>query len=261
MKLFRYNENPFSSLSNDFVYNLCFDRNNNLWVSSAHGITKLNPETEHFSTFFNDPNNLKTLNSNTVFVVYCDNTGIVWAGTEKGLNAFSPALNNFLPVFTDKDFPGLSISSIQSVKPGEIWLSTTNGIFRINYIWDEDQTAMKIEHTYFNRSDGLLSSNYFARSTATSGDGAIFFGGNEGIDLFKPEDVSEYKVQKAKVLITELKIDGKPLYPNQITGEDGKMKLVLNYNHRLLSIRFTALEFSNTGIKNFRYKLDGFHDD
>jgi len=262
MKLFRYNnENPFSSLSNDFVYNLCFDRNDNLWVASAHGITKLNPETEHFTTFFNDPNNPKTLNSNTVVVVYCDNGGTVWAGTEKGLNAYSPALNNFIPVFTDKDFSGLSISSIQSVKPGEIWVSTTSGIFRNNYTWNADQTAMKIESTYFNRSDGLLSSNYYPRSSATSGDGGIFFGGNEGIDLFNPEEVSKYHVQKAKVLITELKVDSKPLYPNQITGEDDKMKLVLNHNHKLLSIRFTALEFSNTGIKNFRYKLDGFHDD
>jgi len=110
-------------------------------------------------------------------------------------------LNNFIPVFTDKDFPGLSISSIQSVTPGEIWLSTTNGIFRINYTWEGDQTAMKIVPTYFNRSDGLLSSNYFARSSAATGDGGIFFGGNEGIDHFNPEKVSEYKVQKAKVLL------------------------------------------------------------
>jgi len=62
-------------------------------------------------------------------------------------------------------------------------------------------------------------------------------------------------------LITEIKIDSESLYPNQIIGENDKMKLVLNHNHKLLSIRFTALEFSFTGIKNFRYKLDGINDD
>src|SRR5690606_13465013 len=105
-------------------------------------------------TFFHDPNNPKTLNSNTVSVVFCDKTGIVWAGTEKGLNVYSPAAKNFLPVFSDQDFPFLSISSIQSVNPGELWLSTSNGIFRVNYKWNGDQTEIDIKSTYFNRSDG-----------------------------------------------------------------------------------------------------------
>ena len=252
---------PTSTLSNNYTYNLCRDRNENIWIASAHGLSKFQPKTETFTTFFHDPENPPTLNSNTVSVVFCDGAGFVWAGTEKGLNVYSPALNNFIPVFTDKDFQFLSISSIQSVKPGELWISTTNGIFRINYKWNNDQTEMDVKPAYFNRSDGLLSSNYFARSAATSNDGAIFFGGNEGIDHFNPEAVSAYNEQKVKVLITELWVDGESLYPKQITGENNKMSLVLNHNHKMLSIRFTALGFSNTGIKNFRYRLDGVQDD
>src|SRR5690606_5770208 len=121
LKLYRNNpENLFSSLSNDYTYNLSFDQNQNLWIASAHGIGKFNPETETFINFFHDENDPQTLNSNAVQVVLCDDAGVVWAATDKGLNVYSPALENFLPVFTEKDFPFLTISSIQSAQPGEL---------------------------------------------------------------------------------------------------------------------------------------------
>ncbi|MBW6536417.1 MAG: hypothetical protein K0B11_15515 [Mariniphaga sp.] len=262
IKIFRHDaENPFTTLSNNFTYNLCFDVQENLWIASAHGISRFDPKNEQFTVFLHEENNPNSLNSNTVSVVYCDSSGIVWAGTEKGLNVYSPTLDNFIPVFTDKDFPFLNIASIQSANPGELWISTNDGIFRLNHTWNSSKTEMEVEPTGFNRSDGLLSSNYFPRSSATSGDGSVFFCGNEGIDFFYPEDVSNYNEIKNKVLITEIWIDDKTIYPNQITGENNKMNLVLNHNHRILSIRFTALGFSNTGIKNFRFKLDGVHDD
>lgn len=262
LKLYRNNpENLFSSLSNDYTYNLSFDQNQHLWIASAHGIGKFNPETETFTNFFHDENNPQTLNSNAVQVVICDDAGVVWAATDKGLNVYSPALENFLPVFTEKDFPFLTISSIQSAQPGELWVSTTNGIFRIDYEWNENQTEMAVKSSYFNRSDGLLSSNYFARSGAVSNDGMVFFGGNEGIDIFNPSDVGKYNESKTKVLITEIWIDGEPTYPDQFANEDNKINLTLNHNHSILSVRFTALGFSNLGIKNFRYKLEGVQDD
>ncbi len=262
MQLFRHDpKNPLSSLSNDFSFNLCFDLQDKLWIATAHGLTRFDPTNNRFTVFFHEENNPQTLNSSTVGVVYCDNSGLVWAGTEKGLNVYSPALENFIPVFTDQDFPFLNISSIQSVKPGELWLSTIDGIFRLNYKWNSDKTEMETEPTWFNRSDGILSSNYFPRSGATTGDGSVFFCGNEGIDFFNPNDVSGYNEKKSKVLITELWVDGETLYPKQLAGEGEKMNLVLDHNHKLILVQFTTLDFSNRGIKKFRYKLVGIHEE
>lgn len=262
LKIFRNipEKSPYT-LSNDYTYNLCFDDEGNLWIATAHGVSKLSPATEKFTAFFHDESNPKSLNSNTISVIFCDNSGTVWAGTEKGLNVYSPQLNNFIPVFTDKDFSFLNISSLQSGKPGELWLSTNDGIFRLNYSWNADKTEMDAEPTWFNRSDGLLSSNYFPRSAATSSDGLIFFCGNEGIDFFNPEEVSDFSEPQTKVLITEFWIDGEPYFPDTNTAKSSPDKLELSHRHKILSIRFTALDFSNTGIKKFRYKLEGIHND
>lgn len=261
IKLFRQNnENPLSGLSNDFVYNLCFDRNDNLWVASAHGVSKLNPETELFTSYYFEEGYLSTLNSNTVTTVHCDVAGIVWAGTDKGLNMYLPDSDKFIPVDFEHDHTYLHVTAIESVKPGEIWLSTQSGIFRIIYKLNAEDNDFEVSSTYFNRSDGLLSSSYFARTSATSSDGIVFFAGNEGIDLFNPEDVPNYNDIPVKVLITELMVDGANIFPETGSVQPHINKLVLDHDHRMFSIRFTSIDFSNPGIKKFRYRLEGLND-
>ncbi|MGC9353915.1 MAG: ATP-binding protein, partial [Mariniphaga sp.] len=89
----------------------------------------------------------------------------------------------------------------------------------------------------------------------------IFFCGNEGIDFFNPEEVSDFSEPQTKVLITDFWIDGEPYFPDKNNGKSSSVKLELSHRHKILSIRFTALDFSNTGIKKFRYKLEGIHND
>jgi signal transduction histidine kinase/ligand-binding sensor domain-containing protein len=259
MKLYRQDlGNPTSGLSNNYIYSLCFDDDHNIWVASAHGVSRMNTETEKFSVWFNEEENHNSLNSNAVNTVYRDVSGTIWAGTDRGLNIFLPALNNFKPVLTDEDFPFLNVSAIQSVNPGEIWLSTQSGIFRVRYTIKPDGKNLDIKTTYLNRSDGLLSSNYFPRSAGNTS-GTIYFAGNEGIDFFEPGDVSFYKELHPNILITEIISDGEPVLPFVKSHEEGK--LVLNHSNQILSIRFAALNFNNTGIRKYRYKLKGVNDD
>jgi signal transduction histidine kinase/ligand-binding sensor domain-containing protein len=251
-------ENPSSGLSNKYIYSLCFDENDNLWIASAHGITKMNTETEKFSVWFNEEENPNSLNSNRVNTVHSDISGNIWAGTDRGLNVFLPAINNFKPVLTDKDFPGLNISAIQSVQPGEIWLSTQTGIFRLLYSVKPDGKNLDFLTTQYNRSDGLLSANYFPRS-ADNANGTIYFAGNEGIDFFNPGDVSFYNQPQSNVLIAEIIADGEHVMARVKNHE--KEKLVLDHHNQMLIINFAALHFNNQTIKQFRYKLEGLNDE
>jgi signal transduction histidine kinase/ligand-binding sensor domain-containing protein len=259
MQIYRENTaNASSGLSNNYTYSLCFDDTNNLWVATAHGITKMNTETEKFSVWFNEEENPNSLNSSRVHTVYRDISGMIWAGTDKGLNVFLPAINNFKPVLTDQDFPGLNISAIQSVQPGEIWLSTQTGIFRLLYSVKPDGKNLEILTTQYNRSDGLLSANYFPRS-ADNANGTIYFAGNEGIDFFNPGNVSFYNQPQSNVLISEIIADGEQVMARVKNHE--KEKLVLNHRNQMLIIRFAALHFNNQNIKRFRYKLEGLNDE
>lgn len=261
MRLFRFNpDHPLTSLSNDFVYNLCTDQKNNLWIASAYGISKLNLENEQITTYFQEPENLNSLSNNAINTIYCDAEGLVWAGTSDGLNVYLPEKNAFQPVLTDRDVPFLNISDIRSVNPGEIWASAQSGIFRIIYTLKPGADTLQFESRFFNRSSGLLSSNYFARSSAVNGEGNIFFGGNEGIDFFNPEEVAAVRNQKPKLLLTDFMVDGQPVYPARTDNGNNVARLVLDHHNRSISIRFTTLRFNSGELQKFRYKLEGFDD-
>jgi signal transduction histidine kinase/ligand-binding sensor domain-containing protein len=262
LKIYRHDPaNPFTSISNDFTYNLVIDRENNVWVASAHGVTRFNIETSEFSTFFHEDNNPNSLSSNTINTVYCDHSGVIWVGTNNGLNAFIKESNTFQPVFTDQDYPYLNISDIQSVKHGELWVSSQTGIFRVNYSWLNDNKKIDIKTHLFDRSQGLLSTNFLPRSSSKNSEGLIFFGGNEGIDFLDPNDFSVLNNLTSEIILTDILVDGKRVSIQDLneSGETGK--LIMDHSDRMLSIRFTSLRFNSPGRQVYRFRLEGFDDE
>lgn len=169
-------------------------------------------------------------------------------------------METFQPVLTELDIPFLNISDIRSVKPGEIWVSTQTGIIRITYVWEPGGEKLEVSSWSFDRSNGLLSTNYYARSSAIDYNGKIFFGGNEGIDFFDPDEVVLLKKQHPKLVLTEFNIDGLPVFPDLPAEENKKPKLLLHHNNNSVSIRFTALQFNRQSSQKFRYKLEGLNN-
>jgi signal transduction histidine kinase len=260
MELFRHDPaNPLTSLSNDYTYNLCTDSDNNLWVASAHGVSRLNIKTSQFTNYFNEEGNPRSLSGNTINTIHCDVAGTIWAGTGNGLNIFVPEHNTFLPTLTSDDFPFLDISAIASVSPGEIWCSTQSGILRLHYNWISDNDSISIQTRFYSYADGLVSTNYFPRSSATDVQNNIYFGGNEGVDFFNPKNVKELIRSKEKALITQIEVDGKPHFSEVENPRIETPLLELEHDKRMISIRFTTLGFNYHRRQAFRYTLKGFN--
>jgi signal transduction histidine kinase len=193
-------------------------------------------------------------------MIFCDPAGVVWAGTSNGLNAFIPKLNNFQPILTDQDFPFLKISAIQSVEPNEIWASTQTGILGLTYNWNSSIDSLLVNYRFFNRSNGLLSTNYFALSSASDNDKNIYFGGNEGVDFFNPDEIRLTEQRAPKPMIIGLNVGGLPVFHQIKMNNLGIPGLVLKHSARMINIRFTSLQFNNPGGQKFRYRLKGFDD-
>lgn len=259
IKLYRFNENvPEEGISNDFTYNLCFDFRNNLWISTAYGVTKMNLQSEEFTTYIHQGNDSLSLTSNRITTVHCDRNGNIWAGTDNGLNIYMPELDKFQPIPTNHDFSFLIISAIESVKQNEIWASTKSGIFRLIYSKNKSTGLTEAEIDYFYPSNGLISSVYFNRSSTTN-DNIIFFGGNEGIDFFNPYNQKEKPNSAPEIVITEASVYGKPVNP--LSTKNGQLpQLILSHNQKMISFRFTAPNFTNPEQQKYRYMLDDFDD-
>ena len=261
LKLYRFDpENPLTNLSNDYSFNLCTDKENNIWIASAHGVSKLNCKNEKFTNFYAEAGNPNSLSSSSVNVIFCDPAGVIWAGTSNGLNAFIPKLNNFQSILTDQDFPFLKISAIQSVEPGELWASTQTGILGLTYKWNSNNDSLLVKYKFFDRSNGILSTNYFALSSASDKENRIFFGGNEGIDFFDPGKIRLTNQKLIKPMIIGLNVGGLSKFHQIKTDNPGIPYIELKNTARMINIRFTSFQFNNPGGQKFRYRLEGFDD-
>lgn len=261
INLYHFNKkDPISSLSNDYTFDLCTDDKGNLWVATAHGVTQVKLSGRSFYSYFHAEGDGNSLSSNTINTIHCSRDKRIWAGTSNGLNIYLPAKDCFQPVLTDNDIPFLSISAISSVKPGEIWFSSNAGIVRLTYSATPD-SVLNTAYAIFDRSDGMFSTTFFPRSVAVDTNGLIYFGGNESIDYFDPQAVEKWLEPEAKPRITDVIIDGKRTVTERLKNIEDHPVVVLKYNNRMISLRFTSLRFNEQKSNTTRYKLENFNEE
>lgn len=132
-----------SALVNNLVRQICFDRDNNLWVGYQNGLVQRLPPGLKKSTLFsltqfmpNAPGVIMTLD--------CDSQGRVWVGTQgNGLFRFENDREAFHSVFLQKGVvEGVNNArSLYEGSDGRFWLGTDNGM-----IVAEDADFRTIRH-------------------------------------------------------------------------------------------------------------------
>lgn len=133
-------------------------------------------------------------------------------------------------------------------------MSTNKGLSRF------DPAAGTI--TNYEEKDGLQSNEFNRRAFHKTKDGWFFFGGVNGFNYFKPEDIRESAFQP-QVHITDLKIR------NQSVPFHGKnsflqkpaylsSEITLPYSENMLTFEFASMDLSGPAKNRFSYRLDGF---
>ncbi|MGY5355614.1 helix-turn-helix domain-containing protein [Wenyingzhuangia sp. IMCC45467] len=198
---------------------------------------------------------------NTLFT---DSRNWIWAGTSDGLKLFTPE-DQVGKIFHVED--GLVNNSVHAIiedKHKRIWVTTSNGISRINV----DINSQEVYFTNFNYFDGALSGEYLNFSAFESKKGTLFFGGIDGFNTLSPNHISVPDLP-FKPLLRSIRVHGSKIEHQQAC--DGKMILsqatpyvnhiTLNYNDNFLAFDFASLNYINPEKTYYRYQMKGVDDD
>jgi serine phosphatase RsbU (regulator of sigma subunit) len=145
--------------------------------------------------------------------------------------------------------PSETIYSILQDKSGKLWASSIAGLARF------DPATEKVH--IFTEADGLQSDEFIVLSGYDAGDGELFFGGINGFNLFKPEDI-EIDGFSPPVVLTGVKILGEEYRPGKRI--DALEELDLDYDESFVEIEFASLSFSASDHLSFEYKVKGLND-
>ena len=282
-------------LSGEFVFDLYQDKNDNIWVSCfGDGLDVFNSE-ERIKSFDNnhllsdrvrviaencsgeiilgtetsgiqvlnldeDYNVIKTKalikheSSNFNYAINdikLDKSCNMWVATTNGLICINKS-NEQLKFYSVKEgLPSNYIASIQFDDAGLLWGTTNQGIFSFDI---QNETC----HPY-GLEDGLLSNEFLSSSSIKTKNGDIYFGNNSGINYYTNNQLVENKIVPP-VVITSIIVSGKEL-DSLNTGykyfSKKNRKTVFQYKNNDLTFKFSALNFSQSKLNQFKIRLKG----
>jgi len=198
----------------------------------------------------------KYLPGTKIFTIAEDNNNNIWLGSQNaGLILWRHAdrlagRNIFTKVKTTPPMPSSTLYAIEIDDAGQLWISTTNGLVRLN--------PETLDIVTFDRSDGLQDNEFNFGASFKDSDGKLYFGGNRGFSRFSPEDVV-LDTTPPPLRMTDIDIAGKTLAMD-VSYVDVH-SLDLSYKQYFVNFEFSALDFTNPANNRYKYKLDNFDDD
>jgi signal transduction histidine kinase/ligand-binding sensor domain-containing protein len=249
--VFREGSGP-SSLNADIVTGLYEDHAGRIWIGTGTGLNRLDPKTRRVVRFVNDPNDSDSIEPGFVGAIVEDRSGRIWAGSAGGISILQFNGNGRVNVrrldrssgLPDDDIDGLAIDP-----RGDIWVSTNNGVSRI------DPVTFRIRA--LGLADGAPSDVYSAFATKAP-DGTIFFGGLRSITVIAPNASSPWNYAPP-VVLTALKAGGNNVAVSGLDRSGARIELPAGEHS--ISAEFAALDYSDPQALLYEYRLDGFDRD
>jgi ligand-binding sensor domain-containing protein/signal transduction histidine kinase len=103
---YRHNPNDSSSLSNNRVNSVYFDRSGAMWVGTQDGLDRFDPGTGGFRTYYEEDG----LSGNVVSCILEDERSNLWMSTNNGLSVFDPSRQKFKNYSPADGLPGADLS-------------------------------------------------------------------------------------------------------------------------------------------------------
>ena len=230
------------------------DHNRTVWVCTDGG--GLYYYTHEFKKFrkYTHSQDSTSIPSNKVFGVLDDADGNFWVGTSNGLSKLDRMSGKFQ---THKLVEGVMqpvVFCILQDKSKRLWISSNQGLFCY------DAKTKKVDH--YDKSDGLQGNEYRYGSCLQSSDGKLYFGGSDGYDAFYPENIKQND-KKPSMYLSDVLVFNKQIRPNDGSGimnttAEYAKSLRFDHNQSVITFRYIALNYTNSGKNQYAYRLAGF---
>ncbi|MEO6915185.1 MAG: two-component regulator propeller domain-containing protein, partial [Chitinophagaceae bacterium] len=171
-----------------FVYRFIRRKDNKFWVIAQNGLYLLNEGADQVIDYFGGSSLTPAhrLPFDILLDAYEDEKGFMWFATNgSGLFRWDRTRNTFKHFNSTDGLPSDILYRIESDDNSNLWISTDNGLMRINtkdFTSSSYSTSSGISHNEFNRASSFKAT-----------DGRLFFGGLDGVNAFYPNDFNNDK--------------------------------------------------------------------
>jgi signal transduction histidine kinase/ligand-binding sensor domain-containing protein/CheY-like chemotaxis protein len=257
-KLIRYPHSiDENALSSPRASAIAEDRLGNLWIGTiGGGLNLLERGTGRFHAFRRNDRDPSSLSDDTIYALHVDPNGNVWVGTAGGGldrvvgSSEQPDAIHFQSDARLGGMPSQVVYGIESDQQGGLWLSTNNGLVRL-----DPNTG---ESRLLREPHGLQADEFNFNAHHRGRDGTLYFGGNGGFNAFQP-DISSPSAPPPRLALTSVTVLNEQLPFAKLPASD--RPLTLEHDDRLVTFDFAALDFISPTNNRYLYRLEGFDPD
>ena len=241
-----YNKKDNDSLPYYDIFDLLLD-DDALYVTTGNGLTVYNYETDNFNTYYL-PDTLTrddVVKNNGFFDIVDGEDGRYYIGSySNGMLAFLPDKKEFkTPKVMGK--LGTMVYAIVPDNNGALWASTSKGVMKYD--------LMRKEAIKYDVTDGLQGNEFSPNAFLKSKDGFVFFGGFNGFNYFKPEEI-QLESRMPKVIITKILTNDGEKYRCLTHGDT----IHLSHKCKSFEIEFATLNLLRKNMVKYSYMLDNY---
>lgn len=235
-----------NNIEDKYIKVIYEDSYGNYWIGCFidGGLVKIDPYNKTIKNYRNIKDDKTSISSNNIRCIVEDKKGNLYIGTSYGLNKLNKDDNTFKR-YSEKD--GLSNNTVYGLlvdNNNNLWASTNSGISKL------DTNNMTFET--FNILDGFQGNEFNGRAYYKNKSGELFFGGINGLNIFKPENFNRLN-DVSKVIFDEFRVDGK--VNKDIDGQ--KFKFYENN----IKVSVFSPNYKNINNIQYMYKIEGIDED
>jgi len=233
----------FIKKMNSPVKRLYADKNGDIWAM-ADKIQKININDGtamlEFTVGKADGKHLPSADLSDI-IQYNDSIYVI-AGEQ--LSVWNTKKNRFTYFNTSHGLPSDYITNLVISKKGDLWMSTENGIYAMNFFNNMNST--------FGAEDGIINSHFNYGASCILNDGRIIIGTNHDFVVFNPTNLNNTNFTPPYVEIAAVKLFNKRLLVDSLLHLS---KINLRYTENSLSFEFSTLTYQSK--YSVAYKMEG----
>ncbi len=251
--------NP-KSLADLNVMAVYADQSDQVWVGTIdQGLDRWVESRKEFEHFRYNPEDPYSISNNAIRSIFEDSQGNIWIGTEGGgLNQWLGD-GRFKRIGQSEGLVANSVMGITEDEVGMIWVTTFEGISRL------DPETMDIQNFDFRTHQNANQFNQSALLAAN--DGRLFFGGTNGLNTIQTSQLNT-EAFAGTVILTDFKIFNQTIKAGQTL--DGRVILErpieeaehiqLSYLDKSFSFSFSAIDYTNPKDYQYAFIMQGFDE-
>jgi ligand-binding sensor domain-containing protein/signal transduction histidine kinase len=230
------------------INKLMADRKGRIWVgSSGKGLFLYDAVTSRLLNHWNGKESgNKAIPGDAIMALLDYSDSVVAIGDLTGLFFYNRQTNTLRRWALPGSFMG-NISSIEKDGAGNIWIATTNALYRIH---PQKKTAM-----VYSRTDGMASDRFALSASYRMRDGRLLFAASNSFIVFDPLKTGQSGLPPP-VILSGVQVGKKDLRVDSVMALD---RLELSAEDNYISVEVSTLRFTDNQL--IQYKMDGIDDE